>query len=190
VNAILEQPRDVNRHLSIFFCEYDNAESLKSRTILRCLIRQCLSADTMSTTIEDMLKNSFRASPPDPEDLESILQQIARDSELVILVIDGFDECAQADRDIVLKALQRLIASNPKSVKVFISSREDLFGDIGRTFINCRELNMNCDEAGEDIPRYIRETVNEKLEKGELVVGDPAIIREIQEALIQGAKGM
>lgn len=190
VSDILSRARSEREHIAFFFCEYDNAESLKSRTILGSLIQQCLSVDTLSTSIESLLKKSFRNTYPDVDDLESILTAIVKASQRTTLVIDGFDECAQADRALVLSILQRLVSCNPNSVKVFISSREDMIRDIGSNFENCRELNMNCEEAGEDIPTYIKGAVEEKLENGELIVGDPELIEDIQRALIEGANGM
>lgn len=190
VSEIISRARNSNEHIAFFFCEYDNAESLKSRTIIGSLIRQCLTVKDLSTSFEKKLKRLFSDTFPDTEDLEEIFEDIAKTSKSVTLIIDGFDECPQADRKIVLEILGRLTSSNSGSVKVFISSREDVIRDIGRSFSNCHELDMGCTEAREDITKYVREVVEEKLESGELLVGDLTLVDDIKEALIEGSNGM
>jgi hypothetical protein len=190
VDEFLVQPKDANEYVSFFFCEFDNADSLKADTILGSLIRQCLSADTLSTSLQSRLKKIVQNSRPDAEDLQPILEEIADASKSLTLIIDGLDECAQADRKLILDILKSLLKKDGPSIKVLISSREDLIDEIGRAFENCWELNMKCDEAYADISSFIEAGVDEKLESGELMVGDPALVVDIKTALMKGAKGM
>jgi hypothetical protein len=154
------------------------------------LIGQCLTADTLPKTIEDRLKDLFRGTSPDAEDLEPLLHDIAATSETMIFVIDGFDECARADRIIVLKMLRRLKSSSRSRIKIFFSSREDVIGDIGRIFNTCRQVSMDCEEARADIPTYVNDIIAEKVENSELVVGNIQLIQDIQNVLVRGANGM
>lgn len=190
VNHILCQPRNINDHVSFFFCEYDNAQSLKSRTVLGCLIRQCLSADTLPKALGNILRDLFNNTFPDAEDLEPLLHGIANTSNSIALMIDGLDECTEPDRKLILKLLQRLISSHPSSVKIFISSREDIIRDIARTFAGCRELTMSHSDARSDILVYVNDIVAEKIENEELVVGNPELVQDVRKALIEGANGM
>lgn len=176
--------------MCFFFCEFDNAESLKAETILGNLIRQCLSADTLSTSLQRKLDKLVKTSRPDAEDLQPIFQEIANTAKSLTLIIDGFDGCAQADRLAILDVLRSLLEADGSSTKVFISSREDVIDEIGRTLKNCWELRMKCDEAYDDISKYINASVNEKLDSGELMVGDPALVADIKTALMKGAEGM
>lgn len=141
-------------------------------------------------TIEDRLKDLFRGTSPDAEDLEPLLHDIAATSKTMIFVIDGFDECARADRIIVLKILHRLMSSSQSIIKIFFSSREDIVGDISRVFNTYWQVSMDCEEARTDIPTYVNDIVAEKVENSELVVGNIQLLQDIQNALVRGANGM
>jgi len=141
-------------------------------------------------TIEDRLNDLFRGTSPDAEDLEPLLHGIAATSGIVIFVIDGLGECARADRIIVLKMLHRLMSTSRSIIKIFFSSREDMIGDICRVFNTCRQVSMDCEEACADIPTYVNDIIAEKVENGELVIGNIQLRQDIQDVLIQGANGM
>jgi hypothetical protein len=190
INDILCQSRRDNDHIAFFFCEYDNASSLIARTILGTLIRQCLTAEILPKAIEDKLIYLFRGTPPDAEDLEPLLNGIAAISRAVIFVIDGFDECARIDRVIILKMLDRLMSSSRSTIKIFLSSREDIIGDISRVFNTCRQVSMDYGEAREDISTYVNDIIDQKVKDGDLVVGNTRLIQDIKNVLVQGANGM
>jgi hypothetical protein len=108
----------------------------------------------------------------------------------MIFVIDGFDECAKADRIIVLKMLHRLMSFSRSIIKIFFSSREDVVGDISRVFNTCQQISMDCEEARADILAYVNSIIAEKVENSELVVGNIQLLQDIQNVLIRGANGM
>jgi len=141
-------------------------------------------------TVEDRLKELFKGTSLDAEDLEPLLLDISTTSGTMIFVIDGFDECARAERIIVLKMLHRLMSSSQTMIKIFLSSREDVIGDIGRVFNTCWQVSMDCEEARADVLTYVNDIIAEKVEEGELVVGDIQLIQNIRNVLVRGAKGM
>ncbi|KAH8592594.1 hypothetical protein B0O99DRAFT_743497 [Bisporella sp. PMI_857] len=190
IDDLLCRPWKSNDHISFFFCEFDNASSLTAWTILGTLIRQCLSTNTLSKAIEDRLKELFKDLPPDAEDLEPLLHDIAATSGTMIFVIDGFDECAGSDGILVLRILHHFISSSRSTIKIFLSSRENVIGDIARTFDISQHVAMDCDEASTDIPTYVNSVVAEKIENGELIIGNIRLIQDIQNALVKGANGM
>jgi hypothetical protein len=144
----------------------------------------------MSNVIEHRLKELFEGISPDGKDFESLLQDIAATSEKVIFVIDGFDECHKADRIVVLKNLQKLLSSSQFHIKLLLSSREDVIGDIDRVFSTCHQVTMNCEETRADILTYIEDMVEDKIQDGELDICDPQLKQDIQKALAKGANGM
>lgn len=192
--AVLEHlfsrpPKD-QTHLAFFFCEYDNLSSLDARTILGTLIRQCLSESKMSDLVERRLKELSEGTFSDVEDLEPLLQDVAATPGTTIFVIDGFDECSKSDRTIVLKMLQRLISTSRSKIKIFLSSREDVIGDIDRVFTTCHHVCMDREETYADILRYVEDLIDEKMLNGDLEVSDPQLKQDIQNALAKGANGM
>lgn len=176
--------------MGFFFCEFDNASSLTARTVLGSLIRQCLSTDTLSRTVEGKLRDLFEGTSPDDEDLEQLLHDVVATSRTTIFAIDGFDECSKDDRMTILKMLHRLMFSSQSVIKVFLSSREDIKGDIGRVFGSCPQVAMDCEEARADISTYVNDVIEDNLEGGELEIGNIQLKQDILDALIRGAKGM
>lgn len=144
----------------------------------------------MSDVIETKLKGIFENPFSDVEDLESLLQVIAATPGTLILIIDGFDECRKSDRITTLNTLQRLISSSRSKVKVFLSSREDIIGDIDRAFTTCHHVCMDCEETHADILAYVEDLIDEKMLNGDIEVGDPQLIQDIRRALANGANGM
>ena len=190
IEYLLTRPPKDQTHLGFFFCEYDNLSSLDSRIILGTLLRQCLSESKMSDVIETRLKGLFESPFSDVEDLESLLQDVAATPGTLIFIIDGFDECRKTDRMIVLKLLHRLMSTSPSKVKVFLSSREDIIGDIDRIFTTCHHVCMDCEETHADILAYVKDLIDEKILNGDLEVGDPQLKQDIQRVLANGANGM
>lgn len=176
--------------MGFFSCEYDSPSSLKPRTILGTLIRQCLSANTLSDNIEKRPKELFEDFFSDVTDLEPLLQDIAATSRTMIFIIDGFEECHKSDRIIVLKMLRGLMSSSQPKTKILLSSREDVIGDIDRVFTTCHQVTMDCEVTRTDIRKYVKEMIEDKMKDGDLEIGDPQLIQDIQMALTKGAKGM
>lgn len=190
IDDLLCRSRKSNDHIGFFFCEYDNASSLIARTIIGTLIRQCLTVDSLSKTIEERLKDLCKGTSPDAEDLEPLLHDIAATSGTTIFAIDGFDECTKANRIIILRMLHRLMSSSRSKIKIFFSSREDVIMDIGRVFNTCQQVAMDCEEARADIPTYVNGIIAEKMKNGELEVTDIQLLQHIRNVLVRGANGM
>jgi hypothetical protein len=129
-------------------------------------------------------------SSPDAEELEPVLKDVADASQTHFIMIDGFDECHKADRDVVLAVLHRVMLSSRAVIKVFFASREDIGRDIQKTFKTCYRGTMNCQEAHADLTSYIEEIIMEKVDQGDLVVSNSELICDIQDALVRGACGM
>jgi hypothetical protein len=154
------------------------------------LIRQCLFVETISTDIKNELEQLFDGSTPDIEDLEKLLHSVAAPTDKIIFAVDGLDECPQEDITIVLGILSRLVSSSPSTIKIFLSSRQGMLEDIDKLFKTYEQVKMQCEDARTDIRTYVEGIVREKIENQDLAVGDPQLVQEIQNALIEGANGM
>ncbi|KAI9766767.1 MAG: hypothetical protein M1839_004771 [Geoglossum umbratile] len=171
-----------------FFCQYDSPESLKARTILGSLIRQCLDVDTMSDPNEADLKQLLRDSPPDFKDLNLLMEKVASVSQEQFIVIDAIDECEKAERNLFLSAMRRLMNSSKVKLKVFLASGFHIGIELERALKLNHRISMASPNAHSDIKTYIENSVAEKKKDGELVVGQSQLIGEIQDALIKGAQ--
>lgn len=144
----------------------------------------------MSHVIERKLEKLIEGPFSDVEDLEPLLQDIAATPGTIIFVIDGFDECHKTDRMAVLKILHRLMSTSRSKIKIFLSSRQDVIGDIDRVFTTCHHVRMDCEETHADILTYVEDLIDEKILNGDLEVHDPQLKEDIQNALANGANGM
>ena len=93
---------------------------------------------------------------------------------------------------ILFKCLRHLVTVLTLKVKLFISSREGIVSSVSELF-DCSSkhtLTMHYEEAREYIRTYVKGTMNEKVIDQELVVGDEALIVEIENKLIENAGNM
>jgi hypothetical protein len=171
-----------------FFCRYDSPESLKAKTILGSLIRQCLGVDTMSNQIETDLEQLLEGSLPDFEDLSDLMEKVSSVSQEQFFVIDAIDECEKAERQLFLSALQRMM--NSTRVKIFLASGLHIEIELERALKLNYRMSMASPDAHSDIKTYIENSIAEKEKNGELKVGQPQLRIEIRDALIKGAQGM
>ena len=109
---------------------------------------------------------------------------------LHFIVIDAIDECSKIDRKSILTMLRSAMDLSHTIVKVFIASRPDLDQQVKCAFKFQHHVSMDSSGLQCDIISYVKDVVTEMISSGELVVGNPALITEIQKALADGAQGM
>lgn len=175
--------------VGFFFCQHDRPESLEARTVLGSIVRQFLTVETMSETMREHLERLCTNPLFSDYEMELLLKCAVDASRKYFIVVDGFDECSPEDRRFILSIL-RETSSSPSIIKILISSRHDSGREIEKAFDFCYSRTMNCQEAHRDIEIYIKTTLEERRSMDELVVGDPELLHEVEEALIRGARGM
>lgn len=143
-------------------------------------------ADSTITQLTEL----FKDASPDAEDLRPLLEEVAGRSQTHFIVIDAIDECVQAERGILFRILQGVADSKRTRLKIFIASRPDIGPEIKRMFKFYRHISMNSSGLHSDIATYVKDVLIEKNESGDLKVGRPALIHEIEDALVKGAQGM
>ncbi|KAI9764860.1 MAG: hypothetical protein M1840_008006 [Geoglossum simile] len=171
-----------------FFCRYDNPESLKAKAILGSLVRQCIQVDTMSSQIEADLERLLDDSPPDFEDISDLMEKVSSVPDEQLFVIDAIDECEKAERHLFLSALQRM-ANSPR-VKIFLASGLHIGIELERVLKLNHRMSMASPDAHSDIKAYVEHSIAEKERNEELKVGQPQLLIEIRDTLVNGAQGM
>jgi len=171
--------------ISYFFCSHDDAESLKARTVIGSLIRQLLSL--LDPKVFDTI---------DPEDLDTLdeeatttylLNLLPREGRQCFVVIDGLDECHETELGRLLESLHKLLHSD-QCFHIFCSSRPDM--DLRYRAILQPQLKMSLPHENPEIAQYIDSALADRLEAGNLCLGDPTIILAIRDALLKGSQGM
>jgi hypothetical protein len=155
---------DDTERLAYFYCDgTDNAarvECSDAASILRCLLKQL--ATRRNKEIHQSIVRAWEA-----EHLRSLLQrqdcvdlifEIGSTSSLIMLIIDGLDECdADVQRDLT-EALRKLILNTPCTVKIFISGRPNVYDVVN--MLQPLEIDVR-DKNTSDIATYVHHTAKE-----------------------------
>ncbi|RWA09085.1 hypothetical protein EKO27_g6023 [Xylaria grammica] len=173
--------------ISFFFVESGNQRSLSADTIIRSVLRQRLNPTNIPQEVMQGLERLDPSSGVD--DLVKLLHIMMPPTRVSYIVIDGLDECEKPDRDKLLTALSSLVLRG-ENIRLFLSSRDSLRGEIEKRFPAFDSLSMGCPSVFSDISLFIEDTVREKIQNDELAIGDPSLEEDIKLALFHGAQGM
>ncbi len=154
------------------------------------MIKQLLKIDGISVSVEAKLTELLDDGTPDADDLLPLFKEVLTTFPRHFIVIDAIDECSKKDRESILTMLRSAMDTSRTIVKVFIASRPDLDQQVKCTFRYQHHVSMDSSGLQCDITSYVKDLITEKTSNGELVIGNPALIIEIQEALADGAQGM
>lgn len=172
--------------VSYFFCRPDYADSLRARTLMGCLARQVL--ETCKT---DTIEQLWQGTRPimSEEDIMALFNAEVIKRRKLVFILDGVDQCNPEERGKIREFVRHL--QDLMSMKLCISYRQtaDLRYHGG---LNDWGVGYTLDMPVEnpDIEQYIQAWLESSLESGNLDIGDPTIVLEIQQALEAGAHGM
>lgn len=100
------------------------------------------------------------------------------------------DECSKFEREVLLDVLRDIVVSGSSVNKVFLAIRQGIAEEVRNVFACHYRATMDSSEANADIRIYIHNVLAEKMDRKKLVVGNPEIVNEITDALVQEANGM
>lgn len=112
------------------------------------------------------------------------------------IVLDGLDECEEGQMMEVAEIFHDLLASSSLPFKIFLSTRPNVSGRLFKKFSTKQRISLETKdirpEVGADIEKYISVTLEDWLsgEEPELQVGDPTVIPEIRDRLVDGSDCM
>ena len=126
---------------------------------------------------------------PDWREISKILYTIINSYHLTYIVIDGLDECGKETQDDILSVLNRLLKLD-SVVKIFVSAREE--PRILTALKDYSHLRMLEAHVADDITVFVKETVESRLQAGDLPVANrnPLLKQEIISELVAKAHGM
>ena len=176
--------------VAYFFCQYNKAETLKARTLLGSLIRQCLAEENLPANHETYLDQILSHEPLNVEDTKAFfLKVVLEASEEQILVVDGFDEMIYDQRSVVLAVLRHISESTDARVKIFISSRHDVGREIELALPKLTNRSMSCQFVVKDVATYIKLALAEEVQLGTFIVSDNALLPIVEEILVEKSNG-
>ncbi|KAL1625640.1 hypothetical protein SLS56_007224 [Neofusicoccum ribis] len=173
--------------VAYFFCRNDIPESLKARTILGSLARQLLHTTSDLTMVAEVCEENRSI-----EDTEKVLGLLFRgfpSCHKAYFVLDGLDECDRSERESLTQELQKI--QETLKLLLCISFRiepnnglESIIERFAATHI------ATIPDDNPDIEAFIEADLESCLQNRKLVIGDPTLILEIQDALLKGSQGM
>ena len=176
-----------NLLVTYFFCRYDIPKSLKARTIFGSLARQLLRPIPDLATVAEFLSET--TSVLDFEGIFILLQRAIPPSCKAYFILDGLDECDHAERKILIQQLRRL--QETFALVLCVSFRLDPENALilsSEQFSAVRIASIP--DENPDIEAFIEAELESCIESKELIIGDPTLILEIQDALLEGSQGM
>jgi hypothetical protein len=169
-----------------FFCRADNEESLKAQTIAGSLSRQLLQSHLDGEGLDKMATNPRKHG--DIAQLQETLGSMTPRAAKSFCVLDGLDDCPPGQVREVVSFLKFLNTSMNTSICVSARIDAQEFQDrLSPLSINFR---LNLPDDNPDIATYVESELEARLESGQLSLGDPALILEIRQALLDKANGM
>lgn len=169
-----------NIAVAYFFCRHDIPESLKAQTVIGSLARQLLRTIPDLTIAEELC--DMTDSAPDFEAILKLLQGALPPDYKAYFILDGLDECATSERDTIVKNLEGLQDLFTLLLCVSFRDKHPI------RFIRTRTVSIPDDNP--DIESFIEAELESCLEHNKLMIGDPTLILEIRDALLDGSKGM
>ena len=185
---------DLNLHIqsenisvAYFFCRYDIPESLRARTVIGSLARQLLRPIPDLTNVAECLDET--SSALGFERIFSLLQRALPHNHKAYFILDGLDECDDIERQILIRQLREL--QEIFALLLCVSFRLEADNSLRLSsdqFITSTVITFP--DENPDIERFIGAELESCIQSGKLAIGNPALILEIQDALLEKAQGM
>ncbi|KAF9770549.1 hypothetical protein IL306_011888 [Fusarium sp. DS 682] len=180
--------RQGNPPVAYFFCRQDAPKSLRARTILGCLARQLLCMIGELTTISE---DFTVAGPPvlDSDGIIHLLNRTLKPTCRAYFILDGLDECDENQREDMIRRLREIQSVFP--LLVCLSFRQETGNALTlRPEHFAKPSIISIPENNPDIAEFIQTELERQVEFGRLRVGEPTLVLEIRDALLERAQGM
>ncbi|KAH6860628.1 hypothetical protein BKA58DRAFT_414063 [Alternaria rosae] len=169
--------------LAYFFCRHDLPESKHAKTVMGALIRQIISPLKHLLDESKVLETSYLSQ------LLGLMRHVVPSDHVIYIILDGLDICPPSEQKTIMEHLE--LMTTHLNVHVCISRRlepETELQSIGKDFSKATVARLP--DNSSDIETYIVAQLEAALLDGSLALGNPAIILEIQDALLKGSQGM
>lgn len=169
-----------------FFVQSNDVRSITARAVVGSLARQILASMQDPAWVNGL--------PDMPDDLSldgvvALLRQVLPTTQRIFIILDGLDECESDEKTLLLGYIKEL--QTVFCVHLCVSLRLEANRGKWKEFDRLDpDLLLAIPESNPDIADFIRSELESLVDSGELAVSDAALVREIEDCLIRGSKGM
>jgi ankyrin repeat domain-containing protein 50 len=174
-----------NITVAYFFCRHDIPESLKARTVIGSLARQLLRPISDLSIMAELLDET--TSGPDFKRIFNIIKRALPPDCKAYFILDGLDECDYTEGKILIQELRKL--QNTFVLLLCVSLRLEPSNALSPEQFNNATI-FSIPNNNPDIEAFIEAELESCVESRKLVIGNPALILEIHDALLEGSQGM
>ncbi|KAK1773271.1 hypothetical protein QBC45DRAFT_340281 [Copromyces sp. CBS 386.78] len=185
-DAIME-----NKKCAGFICKKDDPNTLEGLTILGSIAHQLLQSSAARQDWEAMIQRnpSLIVGSMATSSIVQLLQSMLPQNQAFYVVLDGLQECAKQEVEVVFEALHDLRKSHQLSV-CFSTTLDGLPVELTEEYLGIAHvLSLNSSQRDDEIGRFIRTEVRKRN-----AVRQPPLNSNLEnvvtEALTLGAQGM
>ncbi|KAK2591433.1 hypothetical protein QQS21_010873 [Conoideocrella luteorostrata] len=173
-----------------FFCQHDDNDSLKARSIFGSLAKQLLQTlPDLSKAVELLPDDGGGRKEASMDEIVALLKHSIPVAFKAYCIIDGLDECDDLERRMVvvkLRELQELF-----TLRVCFSFRLEADNALrlyDRGFINCTTVAMPDNHP--EMEQFIIDELERCVDSELLTLGDPTLVTDIMQTLLDLSQGM
>jgi hypothetical protein len=183
--------------LAYFYCNRAEKSRREPESILHTLIQQLVQTPSKDQLLKPVLdvyeereKVGQLSSRLTLKECQDLLVQLMAVYPQTTICIDALDEVDHKLRFELLEALGHIVEKSNTQVKIFATTRMDT--DILVQFEMFPRIEMEPDDNVDDINRFVKEKVQETIERKRLLHGNVpnALKDEICQVLCERSKGM
>lgn len=155
VSTDLKPQLEQGEALAYVFCRRDEEKTQDHNEILGALAKQIIDKRlSIDPKIQSAFVESQRGERPDHGTILDVLKSVLSQQTLTYLVVDALDEC-KARIELVKDLLGLLQNTSLPPVKILLSSRNDLAGEVREHLEPYRQLKPDLGANMEDLIAYI-----------------------------------
>lgn len=169
--------------LAYFFCRHDVPESLLARTVVGSLVRQIISPFPQRL-VEMEVFDTYHFNQ-----LLNLVRSVVPPNYAMYVVLDGLDLCSSSERREITEKLEAMRVHI--NIHTCVSLRLEPEAELQSLATEFSEAEaVRLPDNTSDIGAFVTAQLEVALSEQSLVLGDPSIILDIQNALVQGSEHM
>lgn len=134
--------------------------------------------------------NLLNHSSLEAKELGILLKDVLAFTNAGFILVDAIVDCRKSERRALLMEFRDVMASCSRVVKLSLAVRQGIVEEVGNIFEVCYQATTSSSEAYMSIRTYIQDVPSEKKENKDFIVGNPKLLDEIRDALVQGSNGI